>query len=434
MAGVRLKQLTINKYRNVAPGTTLAFNDGFNILLGKNGTGKTTLLKLIAMLVTDDLSPLKQQALDVKYALAFADADVEVCLKNARVGRKGIDPIFAWSYEVVVCTRNESASRHTIVAESSPPILKYSVDGSVQPTDDLPVVLPFDDKFLGSILGLLWALLEATSDARDIAARASLLMRKNKARGRFDEMLGGFEAISKTGYEPADGAPPPAQASFVSTKWGGAPEYWSMFVPEGLREAIDKYVDKLPETIALTQEQVAYLSKFVGLTGFRAGDMLLRRRRVNELHDASETRETVYGGFDFNFTLEDREIIGKDDLSYGQKRLLSFLYYAAANPDVIIADELVNGLHYEWIEACLKEIQGRQCFLTSQNPILLDMLPFASVEEVKRSFILCSHEVREGRGQHVWRNMADDSADAFFRAYERGGLQVSEILRTNDLW
>jgi hypothetical protein len=30
--------------------------------------------------------------------------------------------------------------------------------------------------------------------------------------------------------------------------------------------------------------------------------------------------------------------------------------------------------------------------------------------------------------------MADDSADAFFRAYERGGLQVSEILRTNDLW
>jgi hypothetical protein len=121
-------------------------------------------------------------------------------------------------------------------------------------------------------------------------------------------------------------------------------------------------------------------------------------------------------------------------MSYGLKRLLSFFYYAAASPDIVIADELVNGLHYEWIEACLKEIQGRQSFLTSQNPILLDMLPFESAEEVQKTFLLCSHEMDDGHGQMVWRNMTDESAAAFFRAYETQALQVSEILRLNDLW
>jgi hypothetical protein len=117
-----------------------------------------------------------------------------------------------------------------------------------------------------------------------------------------------------------------------------------------------------------------------------------------------------------------------------QKRLLSFLYYSACNPDIVIADELVNGLHYEWIEACLEEIQDRQSFLTSQNPILLDMLPIESAEDVRRSFILCSNEVHDGCGQMVWKTMSEQRAEGFFRAYETQALQVSEILRTNDLW
>jgi hypothetical protein len=151
--------------------------------------------------------------------------------------------------------------------------------------------------------------------------------------------------------------------------------------------------------------------------------------------DVEEGRNVfVYIGFESLLTLADGTIISHKHLSYGQKRLLSFLYYAACNPDIVIADELVNGLHYEWIEACLEEIQDRQSFLTSQNPILLDMLPFESADEVKRSFILCANEVRDGRGQMVWKTMSEQSADVFFRAYETQALRVSEILRFNDLW
>ena len=62
------------------------------------------------------------------------------------------------------------------------------------------------------------------------------------------------------------------------------------------------------------------------------------------------------------------------------------------------------------------------------------MLPFESDEDVQKTFILCSCGVRDGREQMVWRNMTDESARAFFRAYETQALQVSEILRTHELW
>ena len=54
---------------------------------------------------------------------------------------------------------------------------------------------------------------------------------------------------------------------------------------------------------------------------------------------------------------------------------------------MVIADELVNGLHHSWIEECIQAIGDRQTFLTSQNPLLLDYLSFASPEDVKRTSV-----------------------------------------------
>jgi ABC-type molybdenum transport system ATPase subunit/photorepair protein PhrA len=127
-------------------------------------------------------------------------------------------------------------------------------------------------------------------------------------------------------------------------------------------------------------------------------------------------------------------VIRHDLLSWGQKRILSFLYYAAANPDILVVDELVNGLHHEWISACLKEMEGRQCFLTSQNPLLLDHLTFSSAEEVRQTFIQCRREKGEHRSQLRWQHMDEASAEAFFRAYKVGIQHVGEILRTKGLW
>jgi len=64
-----LRRLKINRFRHVAPGTELEFSDRYNVLLGKNGTGKTTLLDLISMVLRSDFSSLRGEEFDIEYEL-----------------------------------------------------------------------------------------------------------------------------------------------------------------------------------------------------------------------------------------------------------------------------------------------------------------------------------------------------------------------------
>ena len=127
-------------------------------------------------------------------------------------------------------------------------------------------------------------------------------------------------------------------------------------------------------------------------------------------------------------------IFSHEALSYGQKRLLAFLYYLAVNEHIVIADELVNGLHHEWITLCLQQIGERQAFLTSQNPLLLDYLPPGSVEQAQQRYILCRSEPTEKGEELVWENMPAEEAERFFRAYSVGIQHVSEVLMSKGLW
>ena len=134
----------------------------------------------------------------------------------------------------------------------------------------------------------------------------------------------------------------------------------------------------------------------------------------------------------FQFTRKGgRATIGHERLSYGQKRLLSLLYYLEASPHHLVADEMVNGLHHEWIEEIVQRIGDRQTFLSSQNPLLLDYMEFDSVDQVSRSFVLCELDELD---RLVWRNMSAEEAASFYSAYEVGIQHVGEILRTKGLW
>ena len=192
----------------------------------------------------------------------------------------------------------------------------------------------------------------------------------------------------------------------------------------------------MPELLAakggrLPHTDVDFLKKAVDIMHLKEAEMSLRlqKKDVN-----AGVERLIYGDFEFLFTLRDGSIINQNDLSYGQKRLLAFLYYVAANEHILVADELVNGLHHEWIETCRDEIEGRQSFLTSQNPLLLDLLFFSSSAEVRKTFILCRQEDRDGRGAMVAENLSEKEAEAFYRSYQTEVQHVSEILRSKGLW
>jgi energy-coupling factor transporter ATP-binding protein EcfA2 len=458
MEGVRLKRLKIDKYRNVAPGTELVFNSGFNILLGKNGTGKTTLLRLIAMVVTGTFRHLKDDAFGLEYELAVAGLRMIAAIKNEpRKGRTELPlpadnaPIDAsplqsestWSCEFTILLAEGSEDETLSTISIDPLKANLHFGGKDHP---IAVRSPFEyNPLLRALLSLTEIVARSTS-VPSSATRASwgsvrqrlsstlMLFREGTMvnGGRFDEALGALDVITANRIHD-DAGDICEVALFVMAHDNGFATGGTKFIPRQLLDAIlaKPRPDILAGNLQFDHEDLRFLQKMVDISGVRRVTMVaaLDRKQTSDEFDAF-----TYNGFEFRVTLADGTIISHRHLSYGQKRLLSFLYYAACNPDIVIADELVNGLHYEWISVCLQEIQDRQSFLTSQNPVLLDMLPFSSADDVQRSFILCSNEVRDGRVQMVWRTMSEQTADAFYRAYDTQALQVSEILRTNDLW
>lgn len=464
MANVKLTRLKIEKYRNVAPGTELVFNDTFNVPLGQNGTGKTTLLDLVAMIIRSDFAVLKDEEFSIEYDLIFLDTNlVSTHIENRRR---------APTSDVLVTLGSLSIDMSNVAGEALD--WRYSVSAYVPSLDPKPLLTltadpqrtsievdsdeaspkafsgsrsPFDTDLRRYFMRLLATALRVETPAKIetnkvfVKAKSALLdlwvtaeqLNENLSRnsGRFDEALGGFSAI--TGSDSgARGGDLHETLLLIEREKEKLLTMWS-FVPEDVYKLFTQgdLPTPHPEGVRLKHSDLPFLQRAVEILGFKAVDVLFKFRR-KDVNGARET--TFYNGFEFVLTLDDDTIIRHDLLSYGQKRLLSFFYYVAATGDVIVADELVNGLHYAWIEACLREIGDRQAFLTSQNPLLLDFLPFESAEQVQHTFILCRTEKRDGKTWMVWSNMSAESAETFYRAYKTEALQVSEILRSRGLW
>ena len=91
VAGVtaRLKRLKIVKFRDVRPGTELHFSDGWNVLVGHNATGKTTLLNLISMALRGDFSALHEEPFELEYLLQWEGGQEETTIRHVP-GRRAV--------------------------------------------------------------------------------------------------------------------------------------------------------------------------------------------------------------------------------------------------------------------------------------------------------------------------------------------------------
>ena len=404
----KLTYLKIEHYKYLTPGAHLVFNDTVNVLLGQNGTGKTTLLDLITRIVTGGFSSLKSEAFAIEYGLSYPGLTIVAALSNDTA---------KWSSKLTVQIEGLPAA-YTIAAT---PFGTTREIGD-QPGSNTPIRLatPFDP---GHLAGVLLKVAELVEPAHQepLFAAAVLSAQIAESLFRFDEALGGFQII--TGTPPADRNVPGLSARFEFSKNHRLAPGLRAFLPAQLWSRLTAL---MPELLAakggrLPHTEVDFLKKAVDIMHFKEAELSLRLQK-KDVNVGVE--RLIYGDFEFLFTLRDGSIINQNDLSYGQKRLLAFLYYVAANEHILVADELVNGLHHEWIETCRDEIEGRQSFLTSQNPLLLDFLFFASSQEVQKSFLLCRQEDRDGRSTMVVENLSAEEAEAFSTASKRGSTRT----------
>ena len=419
----KLTRLKIESFRNVEP-CELRFGDGFNVLLGLNATGKTTLLELITAALSFDFSKFKEEALAVEYELSFSTWTIVASMRNERLKRPTPEaPIF----QVRDAERFGLSAKLQIRSTTSAKAWTVCAYMSSVWVEDKP-----DHKLsLSTQLGepesrLLQCAIDLSDDESLKTTYFEQLWQWGLAR-RFDEALDMFRSV--TGSATGIGAHIDASTGIV--QWF----YTAGLVPAEFLDAVGSHVAHMPTSsqgLTISAESLGLLGKVGDLFGFKTAR--LEMRLESRTGDGLGGQELKFGEFRFMFVAHNGSVIRHDDLSYGQKRLLAFHYYLAASPMTVIADELVDGLHHLWIDAAIEAIGDRQAFLASQNPLLLDHLEFDSAEEVASTFITCRAERIGDDKRMSWSNMSTYDAERFFRAYQVDVKHVSEILLSKGLW
>ena len=418
----KLTRLKIERFRNVEP-CKLRFGDGFNVLLGLNAAGKTTLLELIAAALSFDFSKFEEEAFAIEYDLSFSTWTVTASVRNERVKRQ---PSEAPMLQVPEVERFGLSGKLQIRSTTSAKVWTVCADMLSIWTEDQPQRrFPLSTRLgeRGSQL-LSWAA-DLGGDEAFAKAHADELWHWGYAL-RFDEALDMFRSVtSPATWIEARLNPPTGNVLGFNVEG---------LLPQALLEAVRLHVASMPSNsqgLTISAESLVFLDKVRDVFGFKGARLEMR------LESRTGTRSSPVLKFsDFRFMFEDHDgsVVRHEDLSYGQKRLLAFYYYLAASPMTVIADELVDGLHHLWIDEAIEAIGDRQAFLASQNPLLLDHLEFDSAEQVASTFITCRAE-RVGDDKRMsWSNMSTYDAERFFRAYQVDVKHVSEILLSKGLW
>jgi len=211
---------------------------------------------------------------------------------------------------------------------------------------------------------------------------------------------------------------------------GGVALVGETFLPPAVGQAMARSFDRGRPTIAFELGGDALLDRCVRLLDAPAVAVIAKPIDG----EAASRVGSAYGRFEFYVRRGEGRFVHHDQWSFGQQRLLTIFWYLACSPDVVVADELVNGLHWEWIEACVESIGERQVFIALQNPLLLEHVGVSSPQDARRMFVLCRTGLHEGAHGMAWIQPDERQADRFYRAWSTGIQPVHEVLKTEGLW
>lgn len=350
--------------------TTLKFRRGLNVVLGKNAAGKTSLLTLATKLLNLQLRTPEDEVSSTEHVIIEEAAENRATLTRKIEVTSGDDQL--WGYEELAFLRGTNRVGLELAG---------GVGRLTDPPNPAPLAGP---ELLNAIRQQLGA------------SYGSFRANLETSVFRLDESLEHFGRLSRL--------------SVTRTR---APSW----CPQEL----------IPSTESLAHDEFApsFVAKAAHAMGYERGSV--------RFDDESSGTEKYFTNYRYFFE-RGRSRTSHKHLSYGEQRMLAFFAASAACPEIVIADELVNGLHHEWIKSCVDEIGSRQAFLTSQNPLLLDYLEFESPEDVQTGLVLCSRQETPNGPALIWRNPTEQEADEFFRSYKTGIQSVSDILISKGMW
>ena len=414
--GRTLRHLVVHEFRHVEPGTRLEFQPRMNVLVGRNATGKTTLLNLISMALRVDFSDIENEPYHLAYRLERGVVTVDLEVKNRKVEfRKRFGRGSVEKYQV-----------------------EATLEAEFRDTGETATGKLKDGRWWFKGLGYEGATPERQSpwgtisaDVTDLLAAGSLppegrdndpdrLVAEDRMDVHWDDLVRFDEALEFWKLILAEENDYDEDAECLLGKWHS-------YVPSELYQALKDSFEKSDEvSVTLHSANLPFLGRICNELGYEGA-----RVRAELLGSDSRAKEKRVGNLFFWFKDGAGRWIPIDHLSFGEKRMFALLYYLSLNEDVAIVDEPTNGLHHAWAGMSLEEIRLRQSFVATQNPLWLCYLSFDSAKEVQETFIQCTNVPGGQAGARRWRwaSLGEEGARRFFTASKKDCPFVSEFLK-----
>lgn len=455
---VQIRTLTIRNFAGFASNVELRFGTQVNLLLGKNGAGKTRLLKLLSSLTRGDFTDYPAHAPLALCARFVSDAGLDVDVELESAPPSPLLPALSSPQRATLeASRSSQRGFRLKVTVSSAGERLLQTEGSANGATALIGEVEYEaqpppNPFTGAPRGTFveGALVAAYRTPKELPkALLELLPEVVRDQGahRFDEALGGYRAIVENDAFALAGKQHHAveilRSSDGTFSWfpRGLP------IPSSLLRAIIKAIgNESLSQLASTRPELV-----LGQAKPKPIPFLMRARRamdfksikllapIQEFDQGAQEERLVLGGYGFQCQQHSGRTFREHDLSFGQKRMLSFLFHAEAARGIVIADELVNGLHHDWIGECLDAVRTKQNFLSSQNPLLIDHLDLTFDEPSEVELIACdkrSEMISGAAAERLFapRNLRRDEKVDIERSVALGIQQISEIVRDMGLW
>lgn len=471
MVTYALRKLKIERYRSVEGPVELSFTDGPVFLLGQNGAGKTTLLKLLNRVMVCDIAGLidegdlclewtierggpaegrHQLTVRVHSWWAPASQSADWTGDHETFGPDRVASRRAWEVQLQVSANLKdsspsgprdvwSAVRNT-ESQAASWELRFHSSGAVAVSSEIdapvttwPSARPTDPHFLSVWLDFLLSGRmaphdPARSDRGSLGASLWYLTAAITGSERpFDEALATYRAISLGQGDLGE------RAKGRMTQAGLEVE----FVPLDVAARMDP-ADPGNVTFIVRAGRVEWLDPPPPTVVETLSATWLGADRVDfdlDSYDQDETGARTWTAFPFAVHWPGGLIHQHSSLSFGQKRLVAFLWYATVTPEApIFTDELTNGLHAGWVRQIVDWLGDRQAFHAIQNPLLLDRSGPGARESLEGRFVFCHVNTREGKRRWSWRNPTAAECDTVWGAWETGFQQLSEVLLSEGLW
>lgn len=430
-----LRSLTIHRYEQFRDCPRVEFSPDDNLILGINGSGKTSLLRLLAAVLRWNYDALLGQPFDIEFEQVLDDGAGSPVSIAGRVQYQPAVPGAAQQAQIRRAARSRyeglearfdmrHGSGRSCTAEVRDSNIHVTVDGTAF-EGETPVTPWIADCIAESLAG------HCDSDDPEGESVASIPL--DVSEHAFETFvvretdIDFTELTERISYDGILRPPPEHSYSVMAGQWGAlveevliaaieAPDPWGHLPPVayGRDAGEDELLDMRSLLAALGAERISF------------------RPRIEKSENIDDGVQFEGKGVEIRVLFPSGTEIVDSRLTFGQKRLITIALGALiCGGSPLLVDEIDNGLHPGLLEQTLQLIRGRQTFIASHNKLVVDLLDYDSPEDICRTIHICR---RNPDGTQKLVPLSDDQVREVFEKIEVGIMSPSDVLLQEGLW